>query len=139
MTEEYAEGFARAYDEHWHPYPTRAAAHLLDLHRTLAPDAERRLLDVGCGTGIVAAHFQQAGYRVTGLDVSRAMLARARERLGEQATLIHGDAADFTLPETYPFAVSIYDIPNHLGDTARYTHRRYAATRSIPPRWLGMS
>lgn len=133
MTEEYAEGFARAYDEHWHLYPTRAAAHLLDLHRTLAPDAERRLLDVGCGTGIVAAHFQQAGYRVTGLDVSAAMLARARERLGEQATLIHGDATDFTLPETYPFAVSTYDIPNHLGGMERVAAYLRCVYRAVAP------
>jgi predicted TPR repeat methyltransferase len=76
MIEQYAEGFAQAYDELWNPYPTRAAAQLLKLHETLDPGAERRVLDVGCGTGIVGAAFQRVGYSVTGLDPSRAMRAR---------------------------------------------------------------
>src|SRR5688572_15003958 len=114
--EQYAEGFAQAYDEYWSPYPTQAAKQLLRLHRTLEPEAELRLLDIGCGTGLVAAQFQEAGYEVTGLDVSAAMLQRARSRLGDSAVLVHGDATDFTVAEPFPLAVSTYDIPNHIGD-----------------------
>jgi ubiquinone/menaquinone biosynthesis C-methylase UbiE len=33
---------------------------------------------VACGTGIAAAQFAQAGYRVTGVDRSPHMLAQAR-------------------------------------------------------------
>lgn len=130
--EQYAEGFAQAYDEHWSPYPTRAAEQLLRLHRALDPGAERRLLDIGCGTGIVAAQFQQAGYEVTGLDVSEAMLRRARARLGDGAVLVHGDAAEFTVAEPFPLAVSTYDIPNHLGSPERirsYLERVHRAVR----------
>lgn len=128
--QQYAEGFAQAYDEHWSPYPTRAADQLLKLHQALAPDAGRRLLDIGCGTGIVAGAFQTAGYAVTGLDVSEAMLKRARTRLGDGAVLIHGDATDFTVAEPFPLAVSTYDIPNHLGTPERiaaYLRCVYAA------------
>ncbi|HEY8473500.1 MAG TPA: class I SAM-dependent methyltransferase [Natronosporangium sp.] len=130
---EYADGFARAYDEHWSPYPTRAAEQLLRLHRQLDPDGERRLLDVGCGTGIVAAHFQRNGYQVIGLDVSAAMLARARERLGEDAVLFQADAADFTVAEPVPFAVSTYDIPNHIGDPDRIRSYLTCVYRAVRP------
>ncbi|MFD3625435.1 class I SAM-dependent methyltransferase [Streptomyces sp. NPDC058698] len=37
-----------------------------------------RVLDVGCGTGRDAAHLHGAGRRVTGADLSEAMLAHAR-------------------------------------------------------------
>lgn len=131
--EQYAERFATAYDEHWRPYPTRVAGELLRLHQQLDPDGERQLLDIGCGTGIVGAHFQQAGYRLTGLDASRAMLERARDRLGEDAVLIHGDAADFTLDQTFPFAVSTYDIPNHLGDLDRIGGYLRCVFRAVRP------
>jgi SAM-dependent methyltransferase len=133
MVEEYAEGFAQAYDEHWHSYPAKAAIGLLALHRALAPDRERALLDVGCGTGIVAAHFQQAGYAVTGLDTSPAMLARARARLGEAAVLVPGDAADFVLDQRFPFAVSTYDIPNHLGRPERIRSYLECVFRAVRP------
>jgi predicted TPR repeat methyltransferase len=133
MIEQYAEGFAQAYDELWNPYPTRAAAQLLKLHESLDPGAERRVLDIGCGTGIVGAAFQQAGYEVTGLDASRAMLERARARLGERASLIHGDAADFRVGEPFPFALSTYDIPNHLGGMDRVRSYLECVFRAVRP------
>ena len=39
-----------------------------------------RALELGCGTGGMTAHLLRAGARVTALDLSRPMLARARER-----------------------------------------------------------
>jgi SAM-dependent methyltransferase len=131
--EQYAEGFAQAYDEHWSPYPKRAAAELLRLHRALAPDSERRLLDIGCGTGIVAAQFQQEGYEVTGLDVSEAMLRRARTRLGERAVLVPADATDFAVDEAFPLAISTYDIPNHIGSPERIRSYLECAFRAVRP------
>ena len=133
MTEPYPAGFVPAYEEHWRTYPTRVAPELLRLHRRLAPEAERRLLDIGCGTGIVAGHFQQAGYRVTGLDTSAAMLAQARERLGAGAELIHADAADFALDQPVPFAMSTYDIPNHLAEPDRIRSYLACAYRAVRP------
>ncbi|NEA30524.1 class I SAM-dependent methyltransferase [Streptomyces sp. SID13031] len=129
MSEGYVEGFAQAYDQFWRPYPTKSAQSLLKLLESSAPDA-RRVLDIGCGTGIVAEQFQQAGFEVTGLDKSPAMLALARARLGEAPVLIEGDAADFTVDEQFPVAVSTYDIPNHLADLdqiAAYLQCVYAA------------
>lgn len=132
MNEGYVEGFAQAYDRFWHPYPNQSAKALLKLVQKEAPDA-RRILDVGCGTGIVADHFLQAGYEVTGIDRSPAMLARARARLGDAPELREADAADFAVDEQFHVAVSTYDIPNHLDDLDRVADYLGCVYRALSP------
>ena len=41
-----------------------------------------QVLELGCGTGRVAAPLAEAGLEVVGVDISPAMLALARERVG---------------------------------------------------------
>jgi SAM-dependent methyltransferase len=52
------------------------------LARTVSLTAGWRVLDVACGTGRHAAAFRDLGARVTGLDLSRQLLQRAREDAG---------------------------------------------------------
>lgn len=64
---------------------------------TLKPHSEQHILDVSTGTGAVALDLARAGSRVTGLDISRAMLAegarRARTRgLAGSISLVEGRA-----------------------------------------------
>ncbi|MET8144338.1 class I SAM-dependent methyltransferase [Sphaerisporangium sp. NPDC005288] len=134
--EAYVDLHAKIYDEFWSFYPGRIGRALLRLHQTTMPDAPRRVLDVGCGTGIVAARFYKEGYQVTGLDISKAMLERARRRFhaaGDRATFIHGDATDFTIPEPVPFAFSTYDIPNHLRTLDQVASYLRAVHRAVEP------
>jgi ubiquinone/menaquinone biosynthesis C-methylase UbiE len=62
----------------------------------LVPDVEgARVLDAGCGAGRYAEWLLEAGAdRVVGCDVSAEMVATARERLGEVATVHHADVAE---------------------------------------------
>src|SRR5665213_2423272 len=62
----------------------------------LLPALPARIADIGCGTGSVSLLLAEAGHRVFGLDISPAMVARAREKFatsGYSADILVGDAA----------------------------------------------
>lgn len=69
---------------------------------TVSPAPELSALDLGCGTGFVAAGLLKAGLAVTGLDIAQGMLHRARHKLPE-LTVCAGDA------EALPFAERCFD------------------------------
>ena len=61
-----------------------------------------RVLDVGCGTGELAAHLARSGARATGVDPAPAMVRRAREQ-SPAARFLEGDA------EHLPFEDDAFD------------------------------
>lgn len=90
--------FARYYDADFRD-------HLEDVsfYRELARRTGGPLLELMCGTGRVLLPLAEAGYSITGVDISPAMLALAQERVNEadlagRATLIEGDVRDMPLP-----------------------------------------
>lgn len=83
---------------------TTPAAALLVKHAGVR--AGQQLLDVACGTGVVAVTAARCGARVTGLDLTPALLERAREnsRIAEvEIDWREGDA------ENLPFADGSFD------------------------------
>jgi SAM-dependent methyltransferase len=76
-----------------HAYVWQYGAELLEL---LAPQAGERILDLGAGTGHLAARIAEAGADVTGLDASEVMVEQARQNY-PMLTFTLGDAADFTV------------------------------------------
>jgi SAM-dependent methyltransferase len=62
--------------------PAEAAAWRAVLWRHL-PQPPSRILEAGAGTGSITRLLADLGYRVTALDVSEPMLARARAKLGD--------------------------------------------------------
>ncbi|MCS7475685.1 class I SAM-dependent methyltransferase [Umezawaea endophytica] len=58
------------------------------------PPVPARVADLGCGTGSVTALLAGAGYDVRGVDLSDAMVAAARAKVGLSARVSQGDAAD---------------------------------------------
>lgn len=80
--------------------------------KELVPAASyNRLLDFGCGPGIYAEKFTQAGYEVTGVDFSRRSIQYAIESAKKNnmdiCYLCH-DYLQMDLGKTYDFATMIY-------------------------------
>ena len=69
-------------------------------------------VELGCGTGYVAAWMARRGARVTAIDVSPAQLATARDlaaKHGADITFIEGNAEKTGLPDQgFDFAISEY-------------------------------
>lgn len=75
------ERFAEVYDELQTDIPyDRYVAWILQY----APSKEfPNLLDIGCGTGVLGLMLANAGYKVSGIDLSEEMLAMAAERFAQ--------------------------------------------------------
>ena len=78
------------------------------------PEGVRSVLDLGCGTGILAGELIARGYRVVGVDASDAMLALARERLGPEVTLSRMTLPDLEVEGVFDAAVCTFDGLNYL-------------------------
>ena len=106
-------------------------ANYIDLH---SPVAGRRLVDVGCGGGILAEAMAQRGAQVTGIDMGEAPLAVARDHRDlagldidyRQCTaeqLAAGNAAGFDI-------VSCLEMLEHVPDPSAVVH---ACARLVRP------
>lgn len=52
----------------------------------------QKVLDVGCGTGVMSAKLAASGRQVVGVDISTMMIERARRRNHPGIAFVHGDA-----------------------------------------------
>ena len=77
-------------------------------------DHVQAVLDVCCGTGLMAAELTELGYRVVGVDRSPAMLTRARQLLGPDAVLTQQTLPELTIGGVFDAAISTFDGLNYL-------------------------
>lgn len=108
----------------------------------IGPVCGRKVLDVGCGDGVLATKVAVLGAEVTGLDATLAMLAAAHER-AEKArvslTLVEGDAGQLPFENgSFDMVVSVAtlmlqqeSIHAHSGDGALPATRRALGTWRI--------
>lgn len=84
----------------------------------LDPVQGERILDMGCGPGVLAPHVSRAGARYTGIDSSRRLIAFARKHHAGRGRFIVADATDPALLTRFEqgdfdgvtFLLSIQDI-----------------------------
>lgn len=101
LRDEYAR-LAPVYERRWRRYLAASAGHTL---AALAPQPGERILDAGCGSGVLLERIADAvpAVSVTGVDLSRAMLAQAATRGPAHANLEQADV------RCLPFTAAAFD------------------------------
>ncbi|HEX7247332.1 MAG TPA: class I SAM-dependent methyltransferase [Actinomycetota bacterium] len=82
--------------------PTEAAAWRAALRRAL-PEPPATVLDAGAGTGSLSLLAAELGYRVTSLDLSEAMLSKAREKAETRGLELSFEVGSAMTPPQGPF------------------------------------
>ncbi len=72
------------------------------------------VVDLGCGTGLLARELLDAGYRVFGVDISEAMIALARERAPEAEFRV-GSLFEVEIPPCAA-VTAVSEVLNYLFD-----------------------
>jgi phosphatidylethanolamine/phosphatidyl-N-methylethanolamine N-methyltransferase len=104
--------YARIYDTVFGPVLQPGRRALLEALKLKPGD---RVLEVGVGTGL-SLPLYPAGVRITGIDVSREMLEKARERVARRRlenveALLEMDAEQMTLPDaSFDKVVAMYVV-----------------------------
>lgn len=112
---------ARVYDrwmeEDRPPYDSWVS-YIVDEALRLLPEVGRppiRLLEIGCGTGLMTERFLERSWLVTGLDASYEMISQARNKE------LHGATFHCTvLPDEMPRDLGAFDVAVACFDTLNY-------------------
>jgi 2-polyprenyl-6-hydroxyphenyl methylase / 3-demethylubiquinone-9 3-methyltransferase len=112
--------------EFWNPHGEFRPLHLLNPLRTQfvcdrAAIGGARVLDVGCGGGLLAESLARAGGQITAIDLAPAMIEVARQHAGQQGLAIDYRvlAAEALLPAHPPFAVvTCMEMLEHVPEPA---------------------
>ncbi len=90
---------AHSYDK-WYETPIGRAVDLVErkaIEEFFVPSG-RKVLEIGCGTGLYTVWLAEQGCQVTAVDVSREMMDQARKKVeerGNKVNWIHGDITEY--------------------------------------------
>jgi ubiquinone/menaquinone biosynthesis C-methylase UbiE len=118
----YYDDFAGWYEnERHHGYHAMLDRLEADIVEPLARG--REVLEVGCGTGLILKRLEGAAKSLTGLDISRGMLAEARQRgfavTEGSATDLPFEDESFDLAFSFKVLAHVPDIRRALAEMAR--------------------
>lgn len=84
-------------------YVSAHGAPLIDL---LDPQPGERIIDLGCGTGVLTGELAARGAEPLGLDGNQHLIAQAAAHFPELSFAV-GDASDFTVSDRYDAVISM--------------------------------
>jgi SAM-dependent methyltransferase len=97
------------------------------------------ILELGAGSGRVTAALAERGFSVTGIDISRPMLAQAQARraglapeIGERVELRLGDMTGLDLKRSFDLAICPYFTLAHVPAGAAWRNSFASAARHLP-------
>jgi SAM-dependent methyltransferase len=115
------DSFVAEYYDYVPPAAKRAD---LEFFRSYAKVQGDPILELGCGTGRVLLELAKAGHRITGLDLSRRMLERCKEKLAtlpaetqSRVSLVQGDMTCFDFGEKFRLITIPFRPFQHLLET----------------------
>lgn len=107
--------------EYYDFVPGYAGRRDLEFYLDYSRKAGGTVLELGCGTGRVLLPIAGAGCQIVGLDLSKFMLAKCKEKLlrhprevQERVLLVQGNMADFKLNRIFPLVTTPFRPFQHL-------------------------
>jgi SAM-dependent methyltransferase len=129
------EALSRAFDQQARVFERSAlmtdAGALARLVAFAALPSGASVLDAGCGPGLVAEALLEAGCRVSGVDLSAEMIARARARcarFGDRARFEHGPLDRVPLAPSFDAAISRL-VVHHVADPLAFVRAQVLRVR----------
>ncbi|NRQ33812.1 class I SAM-dependent methyltransferase [Nonomuraea sp. NN258] len=106
----------------------------LDAYLRLAEEFEaRRVLDIGCGTGVFALLLAERGVKVVGVDPALASIDVARAKPGsERVRWIHGDATDLP-PLRVDLVTMTANVAQAIADPGAWRRTLRGAREALRP------
>jgi SAM-dependent methyltransferase len=101
----------------WGHFSESMSDTMLALARQRGLPQDGHVVDLACGVGIACVKFAQAGYRVTGVDLSAQMLVQARRKAQGaevQVNWLQRDMRDWQLEQPADLVTSMYDALNYM-------------------------
>lgn len=97
-----------------------------------------RLLDIACGTGLSFVTMLERGWKVTGCDISPAMLEIAKEKYGDRAELFVADMRE--LPDIGEFDLiwAVNDPLNYLLSVEEFEATLDGMRRNLAPSGIAL-
>ncbi|MDX6635999.1 MAG: hypothetical protein QOF06_2202 [Solirubrobacterales bacterium] len=98
----------------------------------------KRLLDVACGTGKSFIPMLERGWQVTACDISPAMVAIAREKVGDRVQLSVADMRELPVFGEFDVVFCLDDAVNYLLGTEELEQALTGMRRNLAPGGLLM-
>ena len=102
------ENYAKSYDAECYVHGTVGEVDYIE--KELGFDKSKHILDIGCGTGRHAIELARRGYKVTGVDLSKSQLQRAKQKAQDaklEIEFIQKDARQLDFKELFDMVIMI--------------------------------
>jgi FkbM family methyltransferase len=130
----WAEAYDLAYEEEFGALYARLTDLSVEVITGLLPPGGS-IVDFGAGTGRLAIPLARAGYRVTAVEPSSAMLEQLRQRdAAVQVDCVHAAMQDFESAARFDLAICVFTVVTYLLDEQALAAAMGAASRCLKSR-----